>query len=78
MKKSNLFYGFLAGCGFMLLLSAKMNSSLNEETPRYHLTFLAGGGYVYDAVTGNYRKVNYNELNQTKNIKDLLKESGKN
>ena len=57
MKKSNLFYGFLAGCGFMLLISAKFNSLQTEEAPRHHLTFLPGGAYVYDAVTGEYRKV---------------------
>ncbi|MBK0403415.1 hypothetical protein I5M27_10490 [Adhaeribacter sp. BT258] len=71
MKKSNLFYGFLAGCGFMLLLSAKMNSNATDEVPRYHLTTVGSSAFVYDAVTGDYNEVSYSDLKKHSNLKSM-------
>ena len=58
-----------------IIISSFTPSQENENIPRYHMFYPAASGvdiFVYDAVTGNYKTVKYNELKDGKNIKELL------
>ena len=58
-----------------IIISSFTPSQENQNIPRYHIFFPANFGkdmFVYDAVTGNYKAVKYNELKEGKNIKELL------
>ena len=72
MKRFTPIITFFAGCGFMLLISAKNQSTPAVEIPRYHISWAASTGIVYDAVTGKSKEVKFNEIKNIKSIKELL------
>ena len=73
MKISQILLGLIIGFGSCLLLSADIGNRPTEEVPRYHLFYTDGGlYYVFDAVTGEYKKVVLGDVRKGSNIKTLL------
>ena len=76
MKISKFILGLLVGLGLTLIIGAASNQSSNAESPRYHMILVSGStqAYVYNAVTGQYKIVAYNQVKKGDNIKALLEE----
>jgi hypothetical protein len=75
MKRFTPILTFFAGCGFMLLISAKNQSNSTEQQARYHLVwngYYAEKGYAYDAVTGEIKIITNQDIKESNNIKALL------
>lgn len=75
MKNSKLVIGILIGFGAFALLSAGMKPAVTENAvARYHMFVVAdGNAYVSDAVTGEYKRVNYKtDVKVGHSMKELL------
>ena len=83
MKRFTPIITFFAGCGVMLLISAKNQSTPAVEIPRYYISWhgVYDNGILYDAVTGDYKDVSYRsdfmKRQGKKSLKALLEEPGK-
>ena len=80
MKNVKMLFGFVAGCGLMLLVGAKIKMNPIEGTPRYYMAFpeqsntAIKNGFVYDAVTGEYKMLPMSKIKDGANIRSLLEE----
>lgn len=74
MKNFKMLLGIVIGFGTCIILSATtVEKPTNENIPRYHLHYADGSAaFVYDAVTGEYKKVKYPVLSNGSSIKELL------
>ena len=79
MKNSRIILGIVIGFGLFSLISASSKQTSSEGESRYYMELMSGSvhAFIYDSVTGEYRKVYYNHLMKGNNIKTLLNEKKK-